>query len=666
MENSILNSDKVPTLCLNMIVKNESKIITRLLESVLPIIDTYCICDTGSTDNTKEIIKDFFDKRNIQGKIVEEPFKNFEYSRNLALSHCINMPSDFVLLLDADMIFQIKNFNKKKLLTGDAFTILQGNDNFYYQNLRIVKNNGLFKYKGVTHEYISTPPNTKIVNITKDELFINDIGDGGAKSDKFERDIRLLTEGIKAEPDNARYYFYLANSYHDSGKFEEAIESYLKRIEKGGWNQEVWYSYYKIGLCYKKLNKMNEAIQYWLEGYNYYDDRLENLYEIINYYRMNSKYKLAKIYYDIAINILNKEINRDTMLFLHKDVYTYKLFFEYTIIAYYLGKMNIKNETMQILNYSNDNNMILQLLKNLKFYKLTIPVTKKINLTNTLEKTINEEVIKLNSSSPSIIQNKNRNGYFMNIRYVNYNINKENGSYSNCDKYIITINKFVKLDKNFNIIEEKILDSVNDNRKYIGIEDVRLYMDNNNKIVFMGTGYHKNNHLGITYGDYDTNKDILDGNDIKPTFSNNDCEKNWVFVNYKNETHIIYSWSPLRICKLNTKKNILNLVEKKEMPQYFKMMRGSTNGFSYENEIWFLTHIVSYENPRHYYHAIVVFDKNLNLLRYTSPLKFDSQSIEYSLGLIVESDRVLITYSTWDSTSNIGIYDKKLIDKLFI
>ena len=56
-----LTEKKTPTICLNMIVKNESKIIFRLLETVLPIIDTYCICDTGSTDMTKELIKEFFD-----------------------------------------------------------------------------------------------------------------------------------------------------------------------------------------------------------------------------------------------------------------------------------------------------------------------------------------------------------------------------------------------------------------------------------------------------------------------------------------------------------------------------------------------------------------------------------------------------------------------------
>ena len=64
--NNLLNLSNLPetkkgvSLCLNMIVRNESKIITRLLTSVLPIIDTYVICDTGSTDDTVSIIKDFF------------------------------------------------------------------------------------------------------------------------------------------------------------------------------------------------------------------------------------------------------------------------------------------------------------------------------------------------------------------------------------------------------------------------------------------------------------------------------------------------------------------------------------------------------------------------------------------------------------------------------
>ena len=95
----------MPKICLNMIVKNESKIIKRLLETVQPLIDTYCICDTGSTDNTIDIIKSFFDNVNISGKIVKEPFRNFEYNRNYALKQCYGMDSaDYILFLDADMV----------------------------------------------------------------------------------------------------------------------------------------------------------------------------------------------------------------------------------------------------------------------------------------------------------------------------------------------------------------------------------------------------------------------------------------------------------------------------------------------------------------------------------------------------------------------------------
>ena len=165
-------------ICLNMIVKNESRIIQRLLDSVLPYIDCYCICDTGSTDNTIEIIE----KLPIPGKIIREPFRDFGYNRTFALKACEEIDADYILLLDADMILKTSNdFDKKTLWKADSFSILQGSDDFYYNNLRIIKNNGLYKYIGVTHEYISRPENEKTRQLSKNELFIIDIGDGGSK-----------------------------------------------------------------------------------------------------------------------------------------------------------------------------------------------------------------------------------------------------------------------------------------------------------------------------------------------------------------------------------------------------------------------------------------------------------------------------------------------------
>jgi glycosyltransferase involved in cell wall biosynthesis len=667
----LIINEKNPSLCLNMIVKNESKIITRLLNSVLPIIDCYCICDTGSTDNTVEIIESFFSQYKITGKILNVPFVNFEYNRNEALKYAYGM-SDYILLLDADMILDIKNFKKKMLLNYDAISILQGSSDFYYKNLRIIKNNNLFKYVGVTHEYISYSDinGSKITTFDKDILFIKDYGDGGCKSDKYERDIKLLLKGIEDEPNNIRYYFYLANSYHDCGQYEKAIEYYNKRIELDGWFQEQWFSSYRIGLCYKHLNNIENAIYYWLQAYELFPRRIENLYEIINYYRNTSKHKLALMFLNIAKSILNSltDKEKNEFLFLQNDKYVYKLDYEYSIIAYYLGIKQINNEIIKILNNSNEESITRNLLSNIKFYRNIIKPLLVKDFTNQISYDINGESIKFNSSSSCLIKNPNIDGYMMNVRYVNYNITN-NGSYLNCDKNIITLNKYIKLTNDFNIIEEKIFELNNDNRKYLGIEDIKIFNNSvDNKTIFIGTTLHNNEKLGLSYGKYDISNNMLVNQELKTQFTGKICEKNWVYAYTNNELYIIYEWYPLKICKIDSENNSLNIIAiNNNLPKIFENLRGSTCGFNYKNELWFITHLVDYSKPRNYYHLLVVLDENFNILRYSAPFNFEGEPIEYCLSLLItDDDDVIINYSTWDRTTKIAIYKKNYIDNLLV
>jgi tetratricopeptide (TPR) repeat protein len=652
-----------------MIVKNESKIITRLFDSVVTIIDSYCICDTGSTDDTVDIIKTYFSQKNIPGIIVSEPFKNFCHNRNFALQSALGL-SDYILLMDADMKLEINNFTKQDLTFADSFNILQGNDSFHYQNMRIVRNNGLYSYCGVTHEYINVPSANIMRSFSKTQLFIRDIGDGGSKSNKFERDIKLLTDGINDEPNNVRYHFYLANSYFDHGDFKKAIDIYIKRIQLGGWNQEVWYSYYRIGICYKNIGDVAKAICTWMDGYDYLPDRLEGLCEIITHYRLISKHKLALMFYNLAVAVLQKKHNTDGYLFLHKDAYTFKIYYEYTIIASWLGIRNVNDELIIYLNSCTDST-VQNTFNNMKFYKDVLTPIKVINLDNAVNVLINGENTLLTSSSSCMIQHANKKDYILNVRYVNYHIT-ERGSYLNCDKHIITINKYAELDNEFTFIKEKMFDEKVVNRRYAGVEDVKIFNDvTTNKLAFIGTGFHYNNKIGIVTGDYDVNETNLGVTELTTNFSNTDCEKNWVFVTFKNETHIIYKWNPLQICKLDESTNQIKLVETRELPRIFNHVRGSSCGFSYNtksevhsSEIWFVGHLVSYEEPRHYYHIISVFNDDMQLLRYSAPFKFEGDPIEYCLSLIVEDERVLMNYSTWDRTTRIGIYDKKYIDSI--
>jgi glycosyltransferase involved in cell wall biosynthesis len=652
-----------------MIVKNESKNITRLFDSIISIIDCYCICDTGSTDNTINIIKEYFEKKNISGKIIQEPFINFSHNRNLSMKACEGM-ADYLLLLDADMQVKLNNFNKEILSNYDHFYIFQGNNNFYYKNIRIIKNiflnNYNYQYVGATHEYMSHNNSCNSTTIDKNIFFIQDIGDGGCKHNKFQRDIQLLTDALKLEPNNCRNYFYLANSYYDIENYDEAINYYKKRINLKGWEQEVWYSYYRIGLSYMKLNNFSSALFYWLEAYDYFPDRIENIYEIIKYYRINSKHKLAYHFYKLAEPKLN--LKNDDYLFLHNDVYLYKLYYEYIIIAYYNNIKNVNNEFIYLLNSSNDTNINNTTLSNFKFYNFKLIPVKTIHFNNS----INFNNIDFYSSTSCLIKKNNSDNYLMNIRYVNYKINN-NGSYT-YENNIISLNKFVELDNEFNIIQDffiqKYSDEINNfNNKmlYIGVDDLKIF-NFQNKTFFIGTDYnYQIGKIGISYGIYNYNiENKLNIIQLHQAFSNTNCEKNWVFTTFNDKLYVIYEWSPLVICKIE-ENHIIPIISK-NMPPFFSIIRGSTcEAIDLETrEKWFICHFVSYETPRRYYHIFVVLDDNLNLLKYSAPFKFENEPIEYCLSILIKNEQIFINYSTWDKTTKIRIYDKKYIESLLL
>ena len=359
-----------------MIVKNESKIILRLLDSVSSIIDCYCICDTGSTDNTKEIITDYFKSKNITGQIFEEPFVNFEYNRNYSLQKCIGM-SDYILLLDADMVLFINEPFDKSKLDKDYYYIIQGSESFSYQNIRLIKNNGLFKYVGATHEYINKPENSTVGYFTKNQLFINDIGDGGSKIDKYERDIKLLKQGIIDEPHNYRYYFYLANSYKDSEKYNEAIDIYKKVLELNGWTQEKYISCLRLYELYNKVKTPEIGIYYLIESYKYDNTRVECIFQLIKYYCIKNQSEVAYSFYSLIQKYYENDYLNDVFnnkLFVNMFDYSFYLPYYMIIVSIILQKYEIGLKMYDIIFTKKQINIhifwIENLIHNLYFFYL--------------------------------------------------------------------------------------------------------------------------------------------------------------------------------------------------------------------------------------------------------------------------------------------------------
>lgn len=275
-----------PHVCLNAIVKNEAASIRPWLESVVDHIDSWVIMDTGSTDNTRAEIKAFFEARGTPGILADDTFKDFGTTRNEAISWAESWLGErpdgaALLLMDADMrLVQTSD----TWLAGHTRDIrlmqVREPDGTTYWTPRLRRVGCDLWYAGVTHEVLDMPMDrtTKILGAS-----IEHLANGANRADKYDRDIRLLEEAIKENPNDARAMFYLAQSYMGLGKWAAAKLHYAARIRLGGWDEEVWFSRLQLARCNYRMNANGAAIMQTLAAYDARPTRAEPLADLVGY-----------------------------------------------------------------------------------------------------------------------------------------------------------------------------------------------------------------------------------------------------------------------------------------------------------------------------------------------------------------------------------------------
>ncbi|PPD38108.1 MAG: hypothetical protein CTY16_20695 [Methylobacter sp.] len=315
------------TICLCMMVRNESHVIKRALESAKPHIDYWVIVDTGSTDNTEEIIQQTL--LDIPGELHHSKWVDFGHNRTEVVRLARNKAA-YLLILDADMAVNVYAPFKHKL-TADAYEIRYEGDESYTQHMLVAAHHN-WHYVGVTHEYIDAP--TKQYIDWMDELTLTHFADGGMRSDKFERDIRLLTEDLQKDPGNARSLFYLAQSYKDLGKYKDALYWYEQRAAmENSWDEERWFAQMQAGRMKLLCNyPWDEAVQALLKAYAMRPSRAEPIYTVVRYLREQGSYQLAWQLCAFAAN--GMPLPPRDILFIDTPVYRYLLQLEYAVCAY--------------------------------------------------------------------------------------------------------------------------------------------------------------------------------------------------------------------------------------------------------------------------------------------------------------------------------------------
>lgn len=432
------------TFCLTMIVKNESKNMVRLFESIRSIIDFISIDDTGSDDDTVSIIEEWGKKNGIPTTVHHTPFKNFEYNRNQAALHAnATYPqATYLFLSDADFVWKIVDPNGKKSLYHNNYHVYQvispdgslENAEFKYPNTRIIKNNGKWKCELMTHElWVDSDASPGVV---VDWLYIDDRNDGGSKTNKFQRDEKACREGLEIENvgwKRYRYTFYLAQTLKDLGRYDEALVYYKQVITEKG-HQGQW-SKYQLGamsemmghviteiaflmsdksdleeidikyikkwnpngyspeiLYYHSQTLFDDAERYYLIAYKSNRGIIDPLYDLVNLLRQRKKLEQA---YEWSEKLVKTKSTVESGYFSDPSIFRWKRFMIHCLVCMDLRKDSEMAPYLSILlnmcphdpdgmiGYLNDGYLAI---KNKEYWK--IPNINYMNKTKLLVETM--------------------------------------------------------------------------------------------------------------------------------------------------------------------------------------------------------------------------------------------------------------------------------------
>ena len=322
-----------PRICLNMIVRNEAHIIHELIASVAAHIDSWVIVDTGSTDGTQDLIRRLMAERGIPGELFERPWRNFGSNRTEALELAQGR-GDYTWVMDADdVVAGTIDFSG---LTADGYSV-RIRDGAVYWRVQLFRDGVPWRYTGVLHEVaVCDVPHTQKRLEGDYRIESRRLGARNQDPQKYVRDAAILQAEVDRNPNDTRSVFYLAQSYFDAGDFANARRWYARRAEMGGWDEEIYYSLYRVALAMDRGGESWPAVQdAFLRAWSFRPIRAEPLYMIARHYRVAGDYRLGHLFADQAARI---PLPADDVLFVPADVYEWRALDEQAVCGSWIGK----------------------------------------------------------------------------------------------------------------------------------------------------------------------------------------------------------------------------------------------------------------------------------------------------------------------------------------
>lgn len=678
-------------------VKNEERNVKRLFDSVRTWIDGYVLCDTGSTDKTRDIATSYITASGKPGKVYEYAWENFGKSRTRSFQ-CFqewvgemgwDPARTWALLLDGDMVLPDESgLHVKLALQGPncgGAQIPQRNGNLIYKNTRLLRASKTWRCIGATHEYWGCDDGS---SASFEDPIITDIGDGGCKADKYTRDARLLEEELATDPNNVRTLFYLGQTYMSiPGKHADAVRVLTRRIDLGGWDEERYIAHCYKGDCLKTLGREAEATEEWLKAWQLRQHRTEAPMRLITHYR--SKPAMAFVAYMFAEKLLQIQTgltaeghkvcepakNGDILFVSHRDM-VYPFWEELGIVAFYAGRHDVGRRHMDrhvadaALNL-HERNRLLDLYQ---WYSWRLPTLKsRVALSVSAEQIpwIAEGFWR--AFNPSIRLNAAGDAYVVNLRHANYETKEARFyTYRGLDGTIVTRNVVVTMGADLKATEGKGAFEVKIPSEYIqntkthihGVEDCRWLGESSlictsrqfnpidsNKIVRVNLDMTEGSFKGL-----ERLRAPIEREEV-------DCQKNWLPFIWQGQEMILYKISPFQVFALGKEGSWRPMVDWKPPATSgitFDNLRGSAPPVAWKSQtrsdevLILVAHFCYYgsgNEGRRYYHRFITMGADLKPRRMSRIFSLCDDKIQYVAGMCerIGGGGYVITYGVNDS-----------------
>lgn len=645
-----------PTIALAMIVRDESAIIERCLESVCPLIDRWVICDTGSSDDTRELIAGAL--AGIPGELYDTQWVDFGHNRTELLGFA-HEAADYLLLIDADIT--VEQLAPLGALGADAY-VLRETGTLDFGVIRLVRGDRRWWYEGSTHEHIAT--DGQFSQEALPALAIEHHADGSGRWGKLVRDVSLLKRDLARNPANARSVFYLAQTYRDMGHRELAIEHYRRRVEMAGWDEEVFYANLQEGVLRAELGQAS-ASSVLLEAWERRPTRAEPLYELARANRQNGAFQTAHLFASRGLEIPYPS----DLLFIHRWVYEWGLLLERAIAAAGIGRLGVARADLgallrnprlppEIEDYARarlddqrdgarvrpgsrdqrDPERLAALAPSLRIGEIHLDAKPAWP-----------------SFNPSIA--RDGDGFRMIVRTANYAIER---GVLHAEGVLNNINYMLTLDGGLGVRSvEPIVDRSSGLRRYSsdiqGYEDCRLFS--------LGESWYAT----ATVCDLNPveRREIallrFDGADVaevRPLVGPRPGrhEKNWMPFVVGDELLLLYSCGPTIVLRCDATSGELAMRGESDAPEIAEDFRGGSQGVAVDGGHLFAVHEVDRRGATlRYLHRFLLLDESLALAGVSRPFTFTSDRVEFCAGMARRGDELVLSFGVSDAAAGLAL-----------